>query len=310
MRSLAICLLGPVQVSLHGERLSELRSKKALALLAYLAVEPDRSHRREKLAGMLWPDYTESSARANLRRALADLRQAIGDDAATPPYLLATRQTIQFNPASDAWVDVTAFTNLVRPTVHPATVDQLEEAIALYRGPLLEQFSVPDSAGYEEWLLLTRERLQRLAVEALSRLSSEHEEQGAYERGLRHARRMVVLDPWREDAQRTVMRLLALNGRRVAALAHYFQEHRERLGFDLRVTVLGHVQRGGAPGAFDRLLASRLGAAAVDHLAQGEHGVLVGLVGDQITATPLDEVASKRKSLDAQLLALAPILAR
>ncbi len=221
MRPLAIYLLGPIQVRLNGEPLFELRSNKALALLAYLATEADRVHRREKLAGMLWPDYTESSARANLRRALADLRQAIDDDAASPLYLHATRQTIQFNPTSDAWVDVTAFTGLVTRTVHGSSVDQLEQAIALYRGPFLEQFFVPDSACYEEWLLLTRERLQRLTVEALSRLTGEYEEQGEYKHALRHARRMLELDPWQEKAQRAVMRLLALSGQRVAALAHY-----------------------------------------------------------------------------------------
>ncbi len=232
MRSLAIRLLGPIQISLHGEPLSELRSNKALALLAYLAVESDRAHRREKLAGMLWPDYTESSARANLRRALADLRQAIGDDAARPPYLNATRQTIQFNPTSDAWVDVTAFTGLVTRTFHEQTVDQLEEAVALYRGPFLEHFSVPDSAGFEEWVLLTRERLQRRTLETLLRLASDYEEQGEYKRALRHARRMVELDPWQERAQRAVMRLLALNGQRVAALAHY-ESYRQELAEEL-----------------------------------------------------------------------------
>ena len=62
-------------------------------------------------------------------------------------------------------------------------------------------------------------------------------------------------------------------------LAQHFEQHKERLGFDLRVTTLGHVQRGGVPGAFDRLLATRLGAAAVDYLARGEHGNLIGSCG-------------------------------
>jgi 6-phosphofructokinase 1 len=93
-------------------------------------------------------------------------------------------------------------------------------------------------------------------------------------------------------------------------LAGYFQKHRERLGFDLRVTILGHVQRGGAPGAFDRLLATRLGAAATERLARGEQGVLVGLLKDEIAATPLTEVVSRAKPLDAGLLELAEVLAK
>jgi 6-phosphofructokinase 1 len=115
-----------------------------------------------------------------------------------------------------------------------------------------------------------------------------------YERGKPHAL-VVVAEGARYNAE---------------GLAGYFHEHRERLGFDLRVTILGHVQRGGAPGAFDRLLASRLGAAATERLAHGEHGVLVGLLKDEIAATPLAEVVSRNKPLDARLLELAQVLAR
>jgi 6-phosphofructokinase 1 len=93
-------------------------------------------------------------------------------------------------------------------------------------------------------------------------------------------------------------------------LAGYFQKHRERLGFGLRVTKLGHVQRGGAPGVFDRLLATQLGAAATEHLARGEHGLLVGLNKGSIVATPLTEVVTCKKSLDLHLLELERILAK
>jgi 6-phosphofructokinase 1 len=88
----------------------------------------------------------------------------------------------------------------------------------------------------------------------------------------------------------------------------YFQEHRNRLGFELRVTILGHVQRGGAPGAFDRLLGTRMGAAATEYLAQGTHGILVGLNKNDIGPTPLSEVASNKKQLDLSLLELARAL--
>ncbi len=94
-----------------------------------------------------------------------------------------------------------------------------------------------------------------------------------------------------------------------AAMARHFAEHRDAAGFDLRVTTLGHVQRGGAPGAFDRLLGTRLGAAATDGLARGEHGVLVGLVKGEIISTPHAEVAGAQKRLDPELLKLARVLA-
>jgi len=88
----------------------------------------------------------------------------------------------------------------------------------------------------------------------------------------------------------------------------YFQEHRKRLGFEMRVVILGHVQRGGAPGAFDRLLATRMAAAATEHLAQGEHGLLMGLIKGEIASTPLAEVVANKKQLDLTLLDLAGAL--
>ena len=94
------------------------------------------------------------------------------------------------------------------------------------------------------------------------------------------------------------------------ALAEYYKEHRERVGFDLRVTALGHVQRGGTPSASDRLLATRLGAAAVEFLAQGKTGVLAGLIKGDVTATPLAEVVAKKKPLDPLMLELERILAK
>lgn len=94
-----------------------------------------------------------------------------------------------------------------------------------------------------------------------------------------------------------------------AKLMEYFDKHQERFGFEIRATTLGHVQRGGAPGAFDRLLASRLGAAATDAIERKEYGVLMGLQGKEITPTPLADVVSHEKKLDLNLLKLAQVLA-
>jgi 6-phosphofructokinase 1 len=89
----------------------------------------------------------------------------------------------------------------------------------------------------------------------------------------------------------------------------YFREHRERLGFDLRDVKLGHVQRGGAPTAFDRVLAMR-SAAATACITRQEYGVLVGFDKGEISATPLANIAGKKKALDPCLLRLAEVLAR
>ncbi len=93
-------------------------------------------------------------------------------------------------------------------------------------------------------------------------------------------------------------------------IADYFAEHQAQIGFELRVTILGHVQRGGIPTAFDRLLATRFGAAAIGQLERGNPGVMVGLMHGEIAATPLEQVVSTVKPLDLELLTLARVLAR
>jgi 6-phosphofructokinase 1 len=116
----------------------------------------------------------------------------------------------------------------------------------------------------------------------------------AYERRKAHAL-VVVAEGARYNAE---------------GLAAYFQTHRERLCFELRVTKLGHVQRGGTPSVFDRFLATRLGAAAIDQLSRDRYGAMVGLIKGEIAATCLTEVIANKKSLDLRLMELATVLAR
>lgn len=109
MARLSLSLLGAFRATLDGEPITSFESAKARALLAYLVVEADRPHRRETLAGFLWPDRPEKTARNNLRHALATLRKAIGDRDVVPSFLSITRETIQFNRTSDYWLDVETF---------------------------------------------------------------------------------------------------------------------------------------------------------------------------------------------------------
>ena len=94
------------------------------------------------------------------------------------------------------------------------------------------------------------------------------------------------------------------------AMAAYFRTHKEECGFDLRVTTLGHVQRGGVPGAFDRILATRLGNGATEALARGQRGVLVGFIRGDVVTTALPDVVGKQKPLDPALVEMAGVLAR
>ena len=112
MPRLEVNLLGSQQNRIDGKPLSGIKTDKARALLIYLAVERSRAHRRQALAGMLWPDYPEEGARANLRHALANLRQVLGEDGNEVPFLLVEGETLQLNPESDLWVDAAEFERL------------------------------------------------------------------------------------------------------------------------------------------------------------------------------------------------------
>src|SRR5512136_1172558 len=106
MAHLTLSLLGTFEASLDGQPVTGFESNKVRALLAYLAAESDRPHSRQTLAGLLWPGYPDRSALNNLRSALANLRQAVGDREAQPPFFLITRETIQFNTRSDYALDI------------------------------------------------------------------------------------------------------------------------------------------------------------------------------------------------------------
>ena len=236
MPQLEISLLGSFRVTLDDQPVTGFESNKVRALLAYLAVEAERSHSRSKLAGMLWPEMPETTALSNLRYALADLRSAIGDRTAQPPYLRISRQYIQFNTSSENWLDVRVFEALLEPSEGKASdMTSLSQAMDYYRGSFLEGFSIPDSIAFEEWVLLKRERLHQLVLKALQRLSDYYEIAGDFEQAQTYAARQLELDPWLEEAHRQVMRLMAYNDQRSLAIAQFEACKRiliEELGID------------------------------------------------------------------------------
>jgi DNA-binding SARP family transcriptional activator len=222
MAHLRLSLLGSFRIALDGEPLVGFKSARERALLAYLAVEADRPHSREKLAGLLWPEWPDQSALRNLRYGLSDLRRVLRDPEAKKPFLLVSREQLQFDASSDHWLDVAAFATLAKgDRAQPAMPERLEEAVALHQGPFLEGFSVADSAPFEDWATTTRERLGRELRSALQVLAASYEQQGDYGRAEGHARRLLALEPYDETVHQQVMRVLALSGRRSAALAQY-----------------------------------------------------------------------------------------
>ena len=233
MPRLTLDLLGPARITVYG-LLLDLRVRKELALLAYLAVEQQR-HRRETLLGLLWPDMPEETARNNLRGVLAGLRRGLG--AAAEAALLADRQYVQFAPADQDTLDVAVFRTLLAavgahthgiPTNGGATAERCEacvarlaEAVQLYRGDFLAGFSLPDSAPFEEWATVVREQLHQQQLQALDTLAVAHELRGDHAGQVAYARRQLILEPWRESAHAQVMRGLWASGQRGAALEQY-----------------------------------------------------------------------------------------
>jgi DNA-binding SARP family transcriptional activator/tetratricopeptide (TPR) repeat protein len=214
MLHLSLTFLGSFQATLAGEPITAFRSAKVQGLLAYLALSHQGPQARDTLAALFWPDEPDAVAKKNLRQSLYQLRQVLGETASREgSHLLATRSTVQFNPASDHALDVDAFLAHLED-------DQLEQAISLYQGDLLPGFTC-DSLLFEEWLRGERERLHRLALDTLFELTARSLTGADYHQAQNLAQRQLALEPWREEAHRQLMQALALLGERSAALAQY-----------------------------------------------------------------------------------------
>ncbi|MBN1484801.1 MAG: tetratricopeptide repeat protein [Chloroflexia bacterium] len=230
MACLALRLLGPPQVVLEDDSNADFPTDKVRALLYYLAVEAGSPHRRDALVGLLWPDLRQARARQNLRQALSYLRQSIAELEFPRPLLQSSRETISLEAQAGYVCDVAEFGRLVQECHEHshrrlgscrACLQRMQRAADLYRGPFLEGFYLSDSAIFEEWLLLKREWLQRQAMEALSLLTDFYIRRGEYEQAFKYVWKAVDLEPWREELQRQLMRLLAIQGQRSAALSQY-----------------------------------------------------------------------------------------
>jgi predicted ATPase/DNA-binding SARP family transcriptional activator len=225
-----ILLLGALQVIVDNEPVDSLMSDKSRALLTYLAVESHRSHRRDHLAGMLWPNQPDKKSLHNLRQALSSLRKILQDDDHENKFFLVTRDSIQFNPNSNYELDVNNFDDLINKASKFYKRDDkasrihfrsLNQAVNLYKGHFLDQFFLKEGFYFEEWSTLQREILSRKVLEALNILVEYYERKGDYYQALRCASRMVELAPWEENAHRIVMLQLALNSQWSAAADQY-----------------------------------------------------------------------------------------
>jgi predicted ATPase/DNA-binding SARP family transcriptional activator len=234
MSRLALRLLGPPHIE-RDEAAISFSYNKVTALLVYLAIEASHAHNRQTLAGLLWSDASERSARQSLSQALTTLRGALGErehaqNNGHQPLLLADTETLMLNPAAIWGTDVAQFQALLAACdAHEhyawrtcsACAERLQAAIRLYRGDFLAQFALRDGVLFEEWAQTLRERLRLQALGALERLAEYAEWRGDYASAIAYVEQQLALDPWLEGAHHELIRLLALDQRTHTALAHY-----------------------------------------------------------------------------------------
>ena len=212
---LQLSLLGSPQITLDGNTVTALASAKSHALLYYLAAM-DRPQSRLALAGLLWSNKSDSEARMNLRQALYQLRQVL------PDYVKATRQEVQLVRAEGLGVDVQLFAAMLKSGL-TGDMERLQTAVDQYQGDFLAGFFVDDAPEFEEWQLVERERLRSLAIQAMHQLSTHYMQERLVGSGLLVTRRLLEVEPWREESHQLLIRLLAWDGQMSAALAQYEQ---------------------------------------------------------------------------------------
>lgn len=215
-----IRLLGQFTVQVAGAPV-ELTARPAQSLLAYLLLNPV-AHRRERLAGLLWPDSSETNARRNLRQALWQIRRALGEQA--DALLLIDEVTIAFNPAADYWLDVEC---VAQPVEEAGTADDLMRAVTVYTGELLPGF-------YDDWVQLERERLQAQFERKLTLLLERLVAAQRWADVLHWGERWIALGYTPEPAYRALMMAHAGLGD-MASVAETYRRVVEALERDLDV---------------------------------------------------------------------------
>lgn len=211
MSTLRISLFGRLQIRTACTCVHTLGVGKADELLCYLLLRRARPVWREKLAAVLWSMSSESQGRTYLRRALWQLRTALNEVCATdePPGLVGEPDWVHFRVCDAVWVDAHDFADVARTVaqgaVDPATLDavtveQMEEAVALYQGDLLESY-------YHDWCLYPRQHLRLLHLLLLDAIVAHHEAHGRIGKAMLYAERTLEHDRTREQTYRQLMRL-------------------------------------------------------------------------------------------------------
>ncbi|MGB1251915.1 MAG: AfsR/SARP family transcriptional regulator [Candidatus Promineifilaceae bacterium] len=211
MRQLELRFLGNPQV-LHDDRVIQIGTRKALALLVCLAVTREH-HQRDSLATLLWPEFNQQRARASLRNALSVLKRAIG-----ATWFDVDRQSVGLNWEAEISADIHQFRNLLDDNPN---IDQLKNAIALYRDDFLAGFTLRDCPAFDEWQYFETEQLRQSLARALEKAIIQLQHDSLWEQAIPYAQRWIQLDSLHEPAQFQLIKLYAQAGQRSAALRQF-----------------------------------------------------------------------------------------
>lgn len=221
MATLEIRVFGTLSLERDGQPLDRFPSKRVRDLLGFLVLNRDRVHSREQLAGLFWGELDDRRARHCLNTALWRLHRVLAPRGLQhAPYLRVDAQTIGFNPDSDVRLDIAEFeqychwADQVGPAMAERQAQLHRQALHLYRGPLMTDC-------YEDWCLIERERVQNLYLRSLGRLLGFHSERRQFETAIEYGRRILALDPLREEVHRDLIDLHLLAGQPAAALQQY-----------------------------------------------------------------------------------------
>jgi predicted ATPase/DNA-binding SARP family transcriptional activator len=189
---LEVKLIGTFDIQCDGKPVT-LSSRAAQSLFAYLILNPKTIHRREKLAGMFWPDAIEEKARAYLRHELWLIRKALSSKS-NFDYLIADDINISFNASAEYQLDVTALKGLGAD----ASIEEVMKGLSLFQGELLPGF-------YEDWIVLEREHLQVVYEQKMAWLLALLEGKKCWTEILDWAERWISLGQGPEAAYRYLM---------------------------------------------------------------------------------------------------------
>ena len=233
-KTLELRLLGNPQIIFEGQQVHAISSFKSQALLFYLAMI-DGKVSRVALAGLLWADKSDDEARVNLRQALRQVVKVL------PDSIIATRDTLAINAAITR-SDVQAFLGLVEQD----NADKLAEAADLYLADFLEGFYIENAPGFEAWQVLEQERLRERALQVLNSLVAHFVAEHDLPKALEYSKRFLSIEPFHEESQRRVMRLMSLQGNdRLALLqyTHYQKKLHQELGLQPSLKTIDLYQR-------------------------------------------------------------------